>query len=193
MDNVFHACTLPWTVWPWGVDLHHADTDVVPECSMQFGAMIVRPSQPYEQLWIRVEFELAGFASAKPHRDDETLTEVSGYDIVPRRDEHDQDAHARDEASWLSSGICPDPKLYFATDSTWLTAERESWAQRLRDSVTAEDAVHFLVDGRDGYVEILAKGFHWRAWQPGSPRHNEVEGEPIMTGSWTDGASATFA
>jgi hypothetical protein len=80
---------------------------------------------------VKVEFELAAFASAKPHRDDEKLADVSGYDIVPKR--RDPSSAARqylDDSEWLRTGLCPDPSIYFSTDSTWLDAERRSWSER---------------------------------------------------------------
>ena len=182
MSETFHACTLPWSIWPWGLTLNHGDTDVLPECSVEFGVQVVRPSPPYEQLWVKVEFELAAFASAKPHRDDEGLSDVTGYDIVPRRG---ATSWEDDQAEWLRTGVCPDPGFYFSTDTRWLDADRRSWAARQRGNPRQEEAVHFLLDGRDGYVEILAAGFTWRAWRQGYPRLNAVSGEPINGGEWS--------
>jgi hypothetical protein len=191
MSNTFYSCTLPWTIWPWGIKLTHSDSDMLPECSLEFGVMIVRPTRPYHALWVKVEFELAAFASAKPHRDDEQLADVSGYDIVPRRrDDNSGGRQYRDDAEWLRTGVCPDPSFYFSTDSKWLEAERQSWSERQRTGRPPEDAVHFLLDGRDGYVEILASGFTWRAWPQGRPRLSEVSGDPIMSGKWIDGDAA---
>ena len=101
---------------------------------------------------------------------------MSGYEILRR------DGAASDRAAALYS---PDPGFYFSTDSEWLEAERHSWATRQRGAPRPEDAVHFLLDGRDGYVEILASGFTWRAWTPGSPQLNSVSGDPIMSGKWS--------
>jgi hypothetical protein len=149
--------------------------------------MIARPTRPYEEYWVRVDFELAAFASTKPHRDDEDLLEVTGYDIVPKRRAGGYDGVQRDQAEWLRTGICPDPSFYFSADSRWLQTERLSWAARQRTSLRPEDAVHFLLNGRDGYIEILASGFSWRAWRPGRPLRSAVSGEPVMSGEWVDG------
>jgi hypothetical protein len=186
MSDTFHACTLPWRIWPWGITLSHSDSDITPECSVEFGAMFVRPTLRYEELWTKVLFEEAAFASASPHRDDESVIDVSNYDIVPRRDDRPGRWELK-KSEWLQTGTCPDPRFYYSTDSTWLANERSSWASRQRTSRRPEEAVHFLLDGRDGYVEILASGFSWRAWPEGSPRLNEVSGDPILSGRWTDG------
>jgi hypothetical protein len=207
MSNTFRVCRLPWSIWPWGISLTHSDTDTRPECSVEFGGMLPRPTPPYEELWVRVEFESAAFASAKPHRDDEELAEVTGYDIVPRRKEPEvglsgglrevlratadvANRREQEQKRWIETGACPDPGFYFSMDSGWLEAERNSWAARQRTSHGPGDGVHFLLDGRDGYVEILASGFSWQAWHQGHPRLNEVSGEPIMTGRWADAPSA---
>jgi hypothetical protein len=158
-----------------------------PECSVEFGTMMPRPTPPYEEFWVRLDFELAAFASTKPHRDDENLLNVSGYNIVPRARANDYAASQNDRAEWLRTGICPDPSFYFSVDSRWLETERSSWAARQRTDRQPENAVHFLLDGRDGYVEILASGFRWRAWRQGRPRLSAVSGEPVMSGAWVDG------
>lgn len=92
-----------------------------------------------------------------------------------------------EQKRWIETGVCPDPGFWFSMDSAWLEAERNSWATRQRTRHGPEDAVHFLLDGRDGYVEILASAFTWQAWHQGHPRLNEVSGEPIMTGQCADG------
>ena len=185
MDRVaatFSPCALPWSIWPWGLDLRHSDTDTSLECVVEFGAMVVRPAPPYEELWVAVEFHDAAYACAKPHKDDERIEDVTGY-VIRGRESDDEAAY---EAEWLASGVCPDPYVYFTTDSPWLDRERGSWAARQRTNHGPEDAVHFLLNGRDGYIEILASNFSWRAWTPGHPRLNEVSGPPLMSGEWLD-------
>lgn len=199
MADTFHACRLPWEVWPWGVTLSHSDTDVVPECSVEFGGHIVRPQPPYEQIWVRLDFELAGLARARPHRDDEDLGDVTGYDIVPRRRYRGVETYASNQAEWRRTGWCPDPDVYYSTDSAWLADERDGWAYRQRLTVTAidsprigrraratrtaADAVHFIVNGRDGFVEVMAAGFTWTSYeQTAGPRIGP--GEVLSTGIW---------
>jgi hypothetical protein len=182
MTETFNACTLPWCIWPWGLTLTHSDTDTNPECSVEFGGGF----QPKQELWVKVDFHSAAFASAKPHRDDEALAQVTGYDIVPRRRQGNLDIWQVEEEEWLRTGRCPDPGFYFSTDSKWRDAEQQAWAARQRGRLRPDEAVHFLLDGRDGYVEVLAAGFTWRAWHEGHPRLNEVSGQPVASGEWTD-------
>lgn len=194
-NDTFYGCSLPWRIWTWGLSLVHSDTDVSPECSVEFGVNVARRLEtPYEAYWARIDFEAAAFASAKPHRDDETLENVTGYDIVPRTTRSDLpmlDALEAEEAEWIRTGICPDPWFYYSKDSAWLRSESDAWAHRQRGLYGPEDAVHFLLDGRDGYIEILATGFSWRAWPQGHPRLNAVSGEPIMSGNWIIDDSGT--
>lgn len=186
MSGTFRPCAVPWRIWPWGITLTHSDTDLTPECWVEFGALVARSTRPYEELWVKVEFELAALVSAKPHRDDEDLFDVSGYTLVSNQGGDLGGSSWPHDDEWLRTGTCPDPKFYFSTDSAWLRAERESWAARQRTSRGPHEAVHFLLDGRDGYVEILAAGFIWQAWHPGRPRRNEVSGEAVISGRWAD-------
>jgi hypothetical protein len=53
-------------------------------------------------------------------------------------------------------GVCPDPWVYEIESSTWL---RESGAGRF-------GCRHFLMRGREMWVEVLALGYSWRWHQP---------------------------
>ncbi len=185
MNGTFHPCAVPWRIWPWGLTLHHEDTDVLPACSVEFG-VLMQPGVPSEELWVRVDFEAAAFASASPHRDDEDLADVTGYDIVPRRTVDGPAERQLEEEEWNRTELCPDPGFYFSTDSAWLDRSRRLWADRQRMDRSPQDAVHFLMDGRDGYLEILASGFTWRAWYQGCPILSAVEGEPVLGGAWSE-------
>jgi hypothetical protein len=46
VSNTFNACTLPWRIWPWGITLTHGDTDVTPECSVEFGVQLALSIPP---------------------------------------------------------------------------------------------------------------------------------------------------
>lgn len=184
MPNVFRSCQLPWRIWPWGLALSHSDTDVAPECTVEFGGMFVQPTPPYRRLWIKTRFASSAYAMAKPRRDNENLSDVTGYDIVAHRELFTPQTRERDETAWLETGICPDPGFYYSTDSDWLDGVRQHWAERQLTSETPFSAVHFLLDGRDGYIEIAAAGFNWWAWTEGNPILSNVKGEPVLSGTW---------
>jgi hypothetical protein len=128
---------------------------------------------------------LAAFACAKPHRDDEELLDVTGYDIVPRRRDNGFDTYQDEQDEWLRTGLCPDPGFYFSANTTWLETERPSWTARQRGHPRPDEVIHFLLDGRDGYIEIFAVGFTWRAWHQGHPRLSAVSGDPVISGQWS--------
>jgi hypothetical protein len=183
--DTFSACSLPWRIWPWGLSLTHGDTDVLPVCSVEFGVLIVRATRPYKELWGRVDFNLAAFVSAKPHRDDEDILDVTGYDILPRTRGSGFATYEEQQDEWLRTGVCPDPGFYFSTDTKWIDTEQQSWTERQRADLRPGEAVHFLLDGRDGYIEILAASFTWRAWQHGKPLLSDVSGDPVSSGEWS--------
>lgn len=191
MADKFRACLLPWRVWPWGLTLTHSDTDTVPDCVVQFGALVARSDPPFESIWVRVDFELGGFARTTPHRDDEDLRAASGYDITPLS-QYDglTGGDEQETAEWLRTGLCPDPGLYFASDSSWLASVRQSWAAAQRTSRTANEAVHFVIDGRDGYVEVIAAGFSWTAWSTDSSGHPAEATPPVAAGDWDPRSSS---
>lgn len=177
-----------------GVTLSHSDTDVLPEGTVEFGAHIVRPEPPYEQsreagarprgIWVRLDFELAGLARSRPHRDDEDLRDVTGYDIIPMRGyDGTSESWAVRQAEWLRTGWCPDPRVYHSRDTAWLADERDGWAYRQRTDQAAADAVHFIVNGLDGFVEVMAAGFAWTTYQL-TPGPRIGPGEVLSTGVW---------
>lgn len=200
--NHFEAVHLGWRIWPWGIKITHGDTDVLPECSMEFGVHVVRPKPPYKGLWARLNFEHAAFARSSPHQDWEELGDVTGYHIVPieefkgrvnrdgieevdERNKRFFNEYQAQENQWLSTGICPDPGVYFSTDSDWLDEVRGLWAERQRARLDPDDAVHYILDGRDGYVEVVATRLSWKLWEQGEPLLSDVSGEPLESGFWS--------
>ncbi|RIH90774.1 hypothetical protein Mterra_00146 [Calidithermus terrae] len=59
-------------------------------------------------------------------------------------------------SAWRAAGVCPDPWVYEVESSTWLG---ESGAGRF-------GCRHFLVRGREMWVEVLALGYSWRWHRP---------------------------
>lgn len=109
---------------------------------------------------------------------------MTGYDIVPKRGyDGTSDSWAAFTVEWIRTGWCPDPGVYHSNNSAWLADERDGWADRQRSDRTAADVVRFIVDGRDGFVEVMAAGFAWTTFsQATGPRIDP--GEILSTGVW---------
>ena len=56
---------------------------------------------------------------------------------------------------WKATGLCPSPGFYVATESEWLSSLPDAHYERSH---------HYVVVGRDGYVELIAERFRWREW-----------------------------
>ena len=56
---------------------------------------------------------------------------------------------------WKATGLCPTPGFYVAMESEWLSSLPDSYH---------EGCHHYVVVGRDGYVELIAHRFRWREW-----------------------------
>lgn len=174
---------------------------------MEFGVQLVRPEPPYKGLWAQLEFDHDAFARSAPHQDWEALDDVTGYLIAPKESfksdvptldpegEFEYESHRAQmlefervyqtrEKKWLDTGVCDDPHVYFSTDTDWLDEARDPWTTRQRGKLDPDDAVHLLLGGRDGYVEIIATTFSWKLWEEGHPKLNDVSGEPVLEGRW---------
>jgi hypothetical protein len=53
------------------------------------------------------------------------------------------------------TGVCPNSGFYVATQSHWLESLPKMFQRDLH---------HYVVDGRDGCVELMAQSFKWREW-----------------------------
>jgi len=56
---------------------------------------------------------------------------------------------------WRVTGNCPNPGFYVAKQSAWLESMPDFFRRDFR---------HYVVEGRDGYVELIARNFKWREW-----------------------------
>ena len=68
---------------------------------------------------------------------------------------------------WKAPGLCPRPGFYVATESEWLSS--------LPDT-RQEGCHHYVVVGRDGYVELIAARFRWREWLWTGGRRDDLAG-----------------
>ena len=68
--------------------------------------------------------------------------------------------------------------------SSWISRERANWQNRLRGAHSENELLHFLIEGRDGYVEILARSLRWRAWPTREAHRERVD--PIARGDYPE-------
>jgi hypothetical protein len=157
MPDVFEQVPLPFEQDTWGIQLFHEDTDTGPRC------FVVLSTQSNEV--VELEFFGATYACARPHRDNEEIGDVTGY-TFPKVN------------PWDSNGSL----IFVSRSSSWISRERENWKYRLRGSPSLDDLRHFLIDGRDGYVEILASNLNWRLWPSWDAHRKRVD--PDARGSY---------
>lgn len=142
-----------------GVTLIHTETDVAPECTVVFAGGRLTSESRTDSRRIEITFESCYFARVGPHDDRETI-EVLGYE-VDRPSELVDVAHYIDRRNriWRESGNCPDSGFYVARQSDWVSTLPRSFPRHLENQIR-----HYVVDGRDGYVELIARQFSWREW-----------------------------
>ncbi|WP_068267563.1 hypothetical protein [Rubripirellula obstinata] len=78
--------------------------------------------------------------------------------------------------TWTIGDFCPDPLFYRVIDS--------AWTPTLPSGFTRHS--HFVVDGRDGCIELVAECYTWCEWQwpPGSTVDAAIANAPIATGQY---------
>lgn len=163
MTTILKPCSVPWTISPsmGGVTLHHAQDDE-PECSVVFGGSRLTESDTYDQRRIELTFEQVCYARIGPHPDDKNI-EAIGYKI----DRMDNGYDGPDDnlihynwshKYWQSKGICLHSGFYYATESDWLSN------LKTHDTYLQDNYRHYVIDDRDGYIELLAKSYSWNEW-----------------------------
>lgn len=149
-------CEVPWAISPTssGITLIHEETDVSPKCRVVLGAGRLNSDGLTDLRRIELVFELAFFARATPHGDSQSPPDY-GFEII---DDYDDDISLYLEwrhQKWITTGVCPDSGFYIAESSVWLAS---------LDEFYRENCNHYLLDGRDGHVELLAAKYHWAEW-----------------------------
>lgn len=156
VSTILTPCRVPWAISPSmsGVTLTHSESDVEPECTVVFGGGRLNADHRIDSRRIEITFKMCYHARLGPHADLETI-EAIGYLINPAYDGDINDYSERCHRTWFATGNCPDSGFYYAKESAWL-ATLPTFFQR--------DFRHYVVDGRDGYVELIAQQFAWREW-----------------------------
>ena len=137
-----------------GVTLIHSETDVAPECTVVLGANRMSTEGCLEACRVDIVFSLSYYAKVGWLNDTESIDSI-GYAV---KDQYRGDADSyikwRKE-TWQVSGKCPNPGFYVAEHSEWIMTLPPYFHR---------DFHHYVIEGRDGYIEMIAKGFSWKVW-----------------------------
>lgn len=173
MRVILRSIGVPWAISPStsGVTLTHAETDMAPECTVVLGANRLSANGKLESCRVDIAFHLSYYAKVGRHEDSESI-EAIGYKVI---DAYDGDAESYidwRQRTWQLTGKCPDPGFYVAEHSEWIETLPTSFRQDFR---------HYVIDGRDGYVELIAKSFSWKAWRWSTGHRDDAPSEgPVV-------------
>ncbi len=108
---------------------------------------------PYQL--VVVTFKAGIWARWSPAYGDSDVIHESLYDwsAVPFRYREGEDVGEwlrRFRGEWIKTGLCPIPGIYEVENSKW----RQNVASGYR---------HFLIEGHDAYVEVLAEDWSWKS------------------------------
>lgn len=163
MSVVLKPCSVPWSISPsgGGLALTHTQDDE-PECSVVFNGW--RPNEKHDSR-IELSFLLPHYYVRTGFHSDSENIEAIGYKIIDGYDgpQDIQQRHDRFMSQWESEGICPDPGFYYAVESDWLDN------LKLRDGFR-----HYVIDDRNGYIELIAQSYIWKEWTWTSGHRDDV-------------------
>jgi hypothetical protein len=161
----------------------------VPECSVEFGAIMPQSSPPYAEFWVRSS---SNWLRSHRRSPTETTKTYSVSRVTTSSPSEGPAAPAHFSTTRLSGYELASVPIRASTSPPTQDGWGPSGPRGRPDSgraVSQRMQCIFLLDGRDGYIEILASGFAWRAWRPGRPMRGAVSGDPVMSGAWPDGDS----
>jgi len=156
METILTPCRVPWAISPTdsGLTLSHSESMVEPKCTVVLGAGRLQANGKTDDRRIEIAFERCYYARTGPHSDMEDI-EAIGYQVEVQNEDPTIDYLDWREREWRRTGYCPDSGFYVAKQSAWISS--------LQDSCEADDR-HYVLDGRDGYVELIARYFRWWEW-----------------------------
>lgn len=169
--NIAYPIECEWSISPSASDL---DVSVQEDGDCTVTALVVVPeelsSESAKEMKlvtkrVRLRFEWAGWVRLCPSFSDLETIEPGRFDFseipfhdesipVTERNESTTSAlHREANNAWIETGQCPDPGIYEIKNSTWLV---ESTAIKF-------GCKHFVIDGREMFVEILAQDLHFES------------------------------
>jgi hypothetical protein len=107
---------------------------------------------------VRVKFDCSYVLRVCPGLSESRVIDPSLYDwdkvtgrLLPG--ETTDECVRRIRADWLSTGVCPNPRMYEVSPSSWLK----------QLNLTGGDDLwkHYLLAGSDDYVEVIAQNWTW--------------------------------
>ncbi len=136
------------------VTLTHSESDIEPECTVVIGGGRLNEDSLVDSRRIEIAFSECHYSRSGPHEDTEGV-EAIGYQVKPSYDGEMNEYLEWRVREWRAIGFCPDSGFYVAIASEWLSQ---------LPNVFRNGFKHYVVDGRDGYVELVARRFRWREW-----------------------------
>ncbi len=182
MKTQLLPCNVPWVISPSssGVTLFHSESDEQPDCTVVFGGGRLQESGKIDLRRIELIFEVCRFARAAPKPDNAEL-ESCGFDLSRLPNFGDDVSLQGFKSAWLRDGYCPESGFYVASESRWLSTLPDYYRSR---------CYHFVVCGRDGYVELIAQGYTWREWRwENGHREESIRGPVIGLGDFRGGTA----
>ena len=120
---------------------------------------------------IEITFKLCYYLRTAPHLDSEGV-EALGYEVASGFEGASRDYLDWLRNEWHKNGICSYSGFYVARESAWRKTLPEFFQK---------DYWHYVVNGRDGCVELIARSFKWREWLwVRGDREDAVKAGPIV-------------
>ena len=164
---------VPWMISPSmsGVTLIHGESDTSPECRVIFGAGRLQATDLIDSRCIELTFENCAHARVSPKHDDYGL-DREGFNLIDDGSPSGVAYLKWLPSQWRQLGYCPRSGFWVALSSPWLNELRINGSH------------HYVVAGRNGYVEVIASSFSWREWEWTSGRRDDVvHSQSIANGS----------
>jgi len=156
MKTIFTPCQVPWAISPSmsGLTLIHTETGVEPECTAVFGGGRLDNNGFVDSRRIEIEFVECYYTRTGPLDDDQDIESIdytTNSAFTGNMDEY-LDWRSRE---WQQKGVCPDSGFYVTNQSPWLS---------MLPTYFHDSFFHYLLTGRDGYVEVIARRYGWKEW-----------------------------
>lgn len=176
MATILTPCKVPWQISSSssGITLIHTETDTEPDCKVVLGGGRLKEDGHTDSRRIDITFKRCYFARVGHHDDTQSIEDI-GYIVDAPVPDDLKDYSQWRCATWLALGHCPDSGFYVAQSSDWLSTLPE-FCQRFR---------HYVLDGHDGYVELIAERFAWQEWSWNHGERDDAPANGSMLGSGT--------